>query len=277
MAKVIFDTETGVIDRELNDGDRVYSKEQVDNFKEREERKKSRGRMFSFADMDNVMKMKEEIVLGQSDLTVKDLGYFLVLQTYIDFDGVLYESSVKEKPMKKADIAKLLGISKPTALKLVNKLLKHEMLLETKVEGKKAFQINEKFHFRGHTKNKKLVKVFATKVREVYEELSPVDLGILYMVLPYIHHKTNVLCENPHETDVRKIEALSLTRLAELTGYTTSELSRRLNRMEFGDYIVFSKTIKQSKAHYTVNPLVFYRMDGEPRQDIVDTFLIQGK
>lgn len=265
------------IDKETGEIIKISSyrtEDQDKAFRKRKHREQQRGKSFSFTDMDNVEKLREDITLENIDLTTKDLGYFLVLQTYVNFEGILFESEQSKKPMNRTAIGRVLGIKKgATIKKLVDKLLKHEMLLEVD----KGYQVNEKFHFKGHTQNKKLVKAFSTKIREVYRDLSPADLGILYMVIPHIHYKSNVICSNPHEMDIRKVNTLSISQLAELTGYTKHELSRRISRMEFGDYIVFSKTIKQGKAHLTINPLVFYRMDGEPRQDIVDTFLIQGK
>ncbi len=288
MSKVIFDTETGVIERELKAGDRIISNEQAEAYREIQERKQSRGKSFTFGDMDSIREIKEDVRMAKelkdkTALSCIELGYLLVLQTYTNFDGILYESSQAMKPMNRVSIGRVLGIKKSnTVTQLVDKLLENELLIEVEEpleNGKtaKGFKVNEKYHFKGKSKNRNVVKVFSTKVREAYGELKPADLGLLYMILPYISYETNVLCHNPYEQDARKIEAMSIDDLVKITGYSLAELKRKITNMKFGEYTVFSKTTKNRKVHFTVNPLVFYRKEGEAPQALVNTFLIQGR
>jgi biotin operon repressor len=258
--------------------------EQQKAFQERQKREGSRkkAKAFTFSDMENA---KEVIEM----LTTTELGYFLVLQTYVRYeDNVLIKSTHKPVPMKRKDIGEVLGITNRSHIKKhVDNLLDKGMMSITTVQvGVKevdAFVINNHYHFKGRTENKKVAKTFSEQIRKLYQaninkknKRKPADMGFLYLILPYINYENNVLCFNPFETDGRDIVALSVADICRITGLDKKNVQSKINNLKWDGMTVFAKVLKGRKTHLKVNPFVFYRKDGEPDKSLQADFLIRG-
>jgi biotin operon repressor len=259
--------------------------EQEKAYQEKKMREKSRkkAKAFTFSNMENA---KEVIQM----LTTMELGYFLVLQTYIDYsNNALVKSSHNPTPMSRGDIGEVLGINNRSHVKKhIDNFLEKGLMIEKTitVDGKqvKAFCINEKYHFKGKTDNQKVVKAFSEQIRRIYNtnfskksKKQPADMGFLYLILPYIHYETNILCLNPFEPNPEAIEALSIADICRITGLDKKNVQAKLNNLKWDGMTVFAKVIKGRKTHLKVNPFVFYRKDGEPDNSLVTDFLIRGK
>ncbi|RSK27470.1 hypothetical protein EJF36_11560 [Bacillus sp. HMF5848] len=259
--------------------------EQQKAYQERQRRENSRkkAKAFTFSDMENA---KEVIEM----LTTVELGYFLVLQTYVRYeDNVLIKSTHNPVPMKRGDIGEVLGITNRSHIKkhIDNFLDKGMMSLKTiKVDGKEvdAFAINNKYHFKGRTENKKVAKTFSEQIRKLYQaninkrnKKKPADMGFLYLILPYINYENNLLCSNPFETDGGNIDALSVADICKITGLDKKNVQSKINNLKWDGMTVFAKVLKGRKTHLKVNPFVFYRKDGEPDKSLQADFLIRGK
>ena len=252
-----------------------------DKMSRAESRKKAKA--FTFSNMENA---KEVIQM----LTTMELGYFLVLQTYIDYtNNALVKSTHNPVPMSRGDIGEVLGINNRSHVKKhIDNFLEKGLLIEKEiaVDGMtvKAFCINEKYHFKGRTANKKVVKAFSDQIRRIYStnlskrsKKQPANMGFLYLILPYIHYDTNILCSNPFETNPEAIVALSIADICRITGLDKKNVQAKLNNLTWDGMTVFAKVIKGRKTHLKVNPFVFYRKDGEPDKSLQTDFLIRGK
>lgn len=259
--------------------------EQAEAYKEKVKLTEDRGKShaFTFSDMNNA----QEVI---QMLTTIELGYFLVLQTYIDYtNNALIVSTHNPVPMNKGQIAEALGIAnRSKAKKNIDKFIEKGLLIEKNLnyQGKQynAYCINEKYHFKGKTNNKAVAKSFSTQIRKIYKlnlskkgNKQPADLGFIYMMLPYIHYDLNVLCSNPFEKDALNIEPLSLTDLSEITGLDKKNIQNKINNLKWDGMTVFAKLIKGNKRHLKINPFVFYRKDGSPDESLKADFLIQGR
>lgn len=84
----------------------------------------------------------------------------------------------------------------------------------------------------------------------------------MYAVLPYVNKATNVICFNPHETDIDSIEFLPMKNLGELLGYKDSrKLKTAMNKVLIGEEVVFCFTENPNnrrQTFITVNPKVIY-------------------
>ncbi|RVT57636.1 hypothetical protein [Niallia taxi] len=256
--------------------------EQEKAFQEKKKREDSRkkAKAFTFSDMDNA---REAIEM----LTTIELGYYLVLQTYVRYeDNALVKSTHNPVPMNRGDIGEVLGINNRSHVKkhIDNFLAKGLMQVKTvEAKGKQveAFVINSKYHFKGTTKNKKVVKTFSEQIRKLYNDSKkkrkPADMGFLYLILPYIHYENNILCSNPFEVNPESIEALSIADICEITGLDKKNVQAKINSLTWDGMSVFAKVLKGRKTHLKVNPFVFYRKDGEPDKSLQADFLIRGK
>lgn len=261
---------------------RTVEQEQAYQDKRKREESRKKAKAFTFSDMENA---KEAIEM----LTTVELGYFLVLQTYVRYeDNILVKSTHNPVPMNRGDIGEALGINNRSHIKKhIDNFLEKGLLLTRTVivSGKEveAFVINPDYHFKGKTKNTKVVKTFSEQIRKLYCENSskkkkkPADMGFLYLILPYIHYENNVLCSNPFETNPENINALSIADICEITGLDKKNVQAKINSLKWDGMTVFAKLIKGRKIQLKVNPFVFYRKDGEPDKSLQADFLIKGK
>lgn len=260
---------------------RTVEQERAYQEKKTRESSRKKAKAFTFSDMENA---KEVIQM----LSTIELGYFLVLQTFVDYsNNALVKSTHNPIPMSRGDIGEVLGINNRSNVKKhIDNFLEKSLLIEKSIraDGKevKAFCINEKYHFKGKTDNKKVVKAFSEQIRRIYNNKSkrnkkPAHMGFLYLILPFIHYETNILCSNPFETNPEDIEALSITDICKISRLDKRNVQAKLNNLTWDGMTVFAKVVKGRKTHLKVNPLVFYRKDGEPDKSLIADFLIRGK
>lgn len=240
-------------------------------------------RAFTVTYMDAIKDLWEETTLNNT-LNSKDFGYFLVLTTYVNYDNVLFPSRQSLTPMNKADIGRALDVVYWASLKrVVEKFVENDLLREIDyeiTEGKfvPAYQVNEKYHYRGKTQDKEFIKSFNTAVRTLYKNVKPADLGFIYALLPYVHFDNNVICRNPYEKDATKIDTLSVNDIAEITGLSRQNVLKKRNSLEFDGMVVLKKEVlTRNQQYFRLNPYVFYRQAGEPPKGLRDGFLIKGK
>jgi hypothetical protein len=204
-------------------------------------------------------------VLTMDRLNSKELGYFLLLQTYVDYDNMLNMTTDSRIPMTDKELAEVLRIrDKRTYSNLIGKFAELGLLHITKIELFKkeygAFYIDDKYCLRGSSKENKVVKVFINSLQELYnqKDIKPADIGFLYRILPYIHYESNHLVRNPYEMDYFKLEVFSLKDIVGITGMDEKNVKEHL-RIKLSGIHVFG-TFKAGKySVYKVNPSLFYR------------------
>ena len=101
-------------------------------------------------------------------------------------------------------------------------------------------------------------------------------------MLPYINLEFNVLCKNPLETDLERIEPLSLKEFCAEIGYDTSQINRLLNIYRKLTFDVKGKQenfcafvfdgINRNKSKIFINPNVLYNGSNYRRVKILGMF-----
>ncbi|GAB1530121.1 MULTISPECIES: hypothetical protein [Brevibacillus] len=250
----------------IGEGHKIISPEQTEGYKLTLRRKGGRGHAFTFTDME---RLPQVIAL----LDTKESGYLLYLQCFVGYDNTLVVGA-KNTPMDKRMIREVSHIGETTFRELYRKLIDYGILIELE-NG--MYAINELYHFRGKTRNLKVIKSFTSKIKALYEHSSVVDLGFIYRLLPYVHYDKNVICTNPLEMDAKKLVPLSQTEITEITGIDESTVRRKLGRLFFDGMYVFAQVRKGREVHYKLNPFLFYRKDGSPDAFLKVDFLIKGR
>lgn len=245
-------------------------------------KKDRQAKTFTITDMDNIKTLQEG--KGMSGLNAKHLGYFLMLQSYVNWDNVLFKSREAKTPMNRKEIGEVLELGNGGTVKRnIETLIKHELLFEidyTLKDGtvSPALKVNDLYHYKGATNSKHFLKGFNTTVRELYKQSGAGDLGFIYALLPYVHQEQNVLCKNPYELDPLKIDVLTLKDMAEITGLSDRSVREKRSELAFEGMVVIKAEIhNKGKRLYRLNPFVFYRKEGDPPQILRDSFLIKGK
>ncbi|MFC0235144.1 MarR family transcriptional regulator [Fictibacillus phosphorivorans] len=284
MTKRLMDVETGEI---LEDIVSYRTKEQQEAINKKNRMKAYRDAQgtekhpFYFAKMD---KARE----ADKMLSMKEMGYFLVMQSYISYDNMLKMENDAKLPMTKKELMEVLKIKKPhTVNALVKKFIELGLVSEDKVElfGKeyKAFFINKEYCFRKDVNSKSSVKktarVFMDNVKELYAEdkIKPADLGFIYRLIPFVNYHHNLITANPYEVDASKDKPLSIEEIAKALDMEEKLVSKKVSSLYWGDMAVFAR-IKVGKATVLkVNPLVVYRQEGYPPASMFAEFVITRK
>lgn len=250
--------------------------EQVSVTRERQraeytERTRYMGRQdsFSFSDMETL----HEVVAA---LTTAQCGYLLLLQCYVEYDtGRLIKPD--GLPMTTADMQRVLmltGRRRSTFYDFMTRAKAAGI-----IGGTEHFYINPRYHFKGASANRSVIRSYATAVKRAYNEVNAADLGLIYRMLPLVHMKTNALCANPFEPDPAQLRWLNVKEMAALIGVDEKTLIRRLPRMKFdGQYVIARIKLGGGKSReplrFVFNPNVFYRNTTKPDDTLVAMFAV---
>ncbi|MBY8908879.1 hypothetical protein K6L05_03650 [Salinicoccus roseus] len=263
------DTDTG----EVVTG-RFYSTEQIEAHERQKHRqavKQSSSEPFTFVEMEGVSR-------DMGKMTNKDLGYLLILQSYMDWQNMIKNKPMDKLPMTKQEMQAVLQIrSEKTLRGLLKRFTERELINEGSAEsyGKsyKAYYINSAYCFRksviGDNKNRKTdkaVKVFMDSIKDVYKEtaIKPADIGFLMRVIPYINYHSNILCKDPSKRDHSEAQYMTIAEIAKEVRMSREETAKKIASLTWGDKYVFAriKVGTGSNQIIKVNPYVMSRSSG---------------
>lgn len=267
-----------MIDRETSEIVRVASyitvkqaeavQKQTEGLNVKKAKEGGKSKAFTFTKMESVKAITNQF-------TNVELGYFLVLQSYMDYENLLIKSTHNKYPMSKSDMGKVLGIKNRGHLnKLLERFIQNGLLIEKvlRIDGGeiKGYFVNRDMHFKGTTRSRKVVKVFCNQIRILYKSHltdkgsnQPADLGFIYKVLPYLHYETNILCFNPYEESTTNIKKMSMTDLCVVTGLDKKNLQNKIKRLNWDGMTVFLKVSEGRRMYFKVNPFLLYRKSGD--------------
>lgn len=284
MTKRLMDIETGEILENVVSIRTQEQQEIIENEKRKKAFKDAQGtdkHPFYFAKME---KVKE----ADKMLTMKEQGYFLVMQSYISYDNMLKMENDSKLPMTKKELMQVLKIKKPHTLNdLLKKFMALDLVTEEKVElyGKqyKAFFINKDYCFRKDVNSrisvKKTARVFMDNLKELYAEdkIKPADIGFVYRVIPFVNYHHNLITANPYEPDASKDSYLTVEQLAKALGMEEKLVSKKVSSLYWGDMAVFARIKRGRETILKINPLIVYRQEGFPPASLYAEFIITKK
>jgi hypothetical protein len=241
---------------------KIVSIKQAEAFKTRNEVRKGSEKRFTFTNMEAVKKLPNDIKMAH-------LGYLLYLQCFLNYYGVI---SVRNKPFNRKGLIKLLNVSENTFDSFMRVMKANDLITEVN----KVYVVNSDYHFKGKTEDSRVIKSFCTTVKTLYHNSKQADLGLIYRLLPYVHLETNTLCSNPYEQDVEKTIPLNKAQLAEITGIDERTIYSKMRRMQVGEHFVFADiSVGTSETFYRINPMLFYRKNGEADPSLIELFSIK--
>lgn len=218
----------------------------------------------------------------EEDVLDSDSARIIFLASYMDYDGKLkFDDGTL---IRKQDLAQLLKISPNKFYELYKRLTGINLLV---MNEDKSLSLNSNKFIKGKIKTKdEYTRLFIHAVRTLYENCGSREyesLGLVYRLIPYVNYKHNILCTNPHEKDVDKIEALTFADISTIFGYVKTRASDVVNILsKFGiiddyygklhifGYIGVDLDISNSKIK--VNPLLMYSGLNVDMDDIVLSF-----
>lgn len=218
------------------------------------------------------------------DLLPQTVTRLIYLNTFIHYgDNKLMKT--ERTPMEKSDLAKILGISKAAVTKFWKEVSpkyiveKENNLIFTNTDVFIKRKLNQRGGFNPYQ------KFYINGIRKLYEATAVSQhkhLGYIFKMLPYINLEFNVLCRNPLETDLERIEPLSLKEFCDEIGYDTSQINRLLNIYSKLTFDVKGKQesfcafvfdgIDRNKSKIFVNPNILYNGSNYQRVKILGMF-----
>lgn len=221
------------------------------------------------------MEMLHEVT---SVLTRAQCGFLLLLQCHVSYENGRLVNANKT-PMNTDDMRKVLRMDgrrkKSTFYDFLARCIEHRIIIEN---GDDTYSVNDRYHFRGTTPTGlAVIKSYSAKIRRIYDEVRPEDLGLVYTMLPLTHYATNTLCSNPGETVPENVNALNRKELAEAIGISVGEISRRLPTLTVdGEYVIAKVSIGGIDS-YMFNPWIFYRKMTQPDETLRTIFRVKAK
>lgn len=224
-----------------------------------------------------------ELITG---LSMKNAGVLMVLLAKMSWSTGIVVSNKKDNTSAKFavsanDLAKNeLSMMSPSEIRKALRSLESAGILEvvsySKViecggyvkhgqEKERFVQINPEFAFRGSLKDNKtgVEKQFRIYCDEALEKISSGKLdirlsGMLMKVALHLHRNYNFVVSNPQETNILKIEPITITDFCRKVGISTKTLYS-IMKLEGGEMLekfeVIGRTSKK-KAFLTVNDAV---------------------
>ena len=165
---------------------------------------------------------------GISPETVTRLIY---LNTFIGFENNTLMQTARTS-ISRRDLPDILHISKATVTRFLKEVCP-DYLIE-QADG--TILSNKSVFWRGHIKRNCTFpiyqKFYINGVRALYQSVSRNNhrqLGYFFKLLPFINVEYNLLCTNPLETELDKIELLSVADFCKLINYDVLHVNKLLD------------------------------------------------
>lgn len=200
----------------------------------------------------------------------------IFLATYINYNGYLSDS--KNTPLTKKQMCILLNISEREFSNFYKCLFDQKIISE----NKDKYCINKDMFQRGELSpidlatfaqgEKYVTRIYINAIRNLYNKStikSHKTLSYLFQVIPYVNRDYNIICSNPLETDLDKINKLTLGEFADIIEYNRSNISRLCNILFSPTFTignkeltamryVVDKSLDKSTYSMFINPRVYY-------------------
>lgn len=256
-----------------------YTPESQEAYSERKENEKKR--YMCRSDNPFYFIPTDEQFDGIAPETVTRLIY---LNTFVGYDNnrlMLTERT----PMKRKDLSSVLGLSKATISRFWKEVYSAYIIEK---DGGLIFSNSDVF-VRGRISSRKdhilYQKVYIDGVRKLYESTDKNNhrqLGYLFKLLPFINIEYNLLCYNPLETELDKVELVSLADFCSLIDYDITHLSRLLSVYKSAHFdvnghrerfcAIIYDGLDRSNAKICINPHILYSGTNYNQVEVLGAF-----
>lgn len=232
VENLAIDNETGEVLETINItipiGSKIETPKQQQRNKERREQQKQQELKKNLYRNNNPKFTFIQAEHHYKDIKPENVGRLMFLSTYLGYDSNILSMTQKTK-LKKGDLSNLMNLPNTTFSRFWNDV-NGKYLIENK-DG--YICITDEFFIRGrltktHTEWQKL---YIGAMRNLYHMLPTSGhryVGFLFQMLPFVNTEYNILCHNPYETDIEKIDPLTLNEFCIACGYKTPEQRARL-------------------------------------------------
>lgn len=166
------------------------------------------------------------------DLPPNDIVRLIYLHTYVERDGRRIMLT-RDKQMKKADLEKVLFLSRQGAFYFWNRV-SPKYIAEDDSGGLISKDVSAfvKGKIRHSAKGDAFLKFYVKGVRKLFESVAKQEpyklkyVGYLFDLLPFVNIQYNVLCSNPDEEELDDVQSITLKQFCEYIGYDFNHVDR---------------------------------------------------
>lgn len=200
----------------------------------------------------------------------------MYIATYLTYEGYLCTGN--NKPCERKNLQTLLNLSSTETDRFYNEMVSNEIF---EIRDNRIY-INQSIFSKGSivnadvaklaSNNQYITRLYVDGVRQLYKKATPrshKSLSYLFQLIPYVNREYNICCYNPLETDLNKIEHITLGEFCEILGYTPQNSTKLCSALFDPKFTINDKeqtaigyvaTKGLQKEAYTmfVNPAVYY-------------------
>lgn len=189
---------------------------------------------------------------------------FLYLCSYLSYNNILViKNGNRDVAISEDQLQNILNLSKRETIYTKNSLVEHELIT---VDKYGCIVINKKYCKKGDImkgKQSEVTRVFDNAISELYNKSSSKEhkkLALLFDLLPYVNLKYNMVCKNPSEELIERIEPYTIKELSTLLNQTNITRFKRslLDLTVDNESVIVIHTIK-GKSVLAVNPKIYYK------------------
>lgn len=149
-------------------------------------------------------------------------------------------------------------------------------------EREDGIVVNEKMFVKGSVSSKKIsnfanqnkhiTRLYTLAIRDLYKKAtvrSHKTLSYLFQVIPFVNRQYNIVCHNPLEEDLEKIEPMTLGEFCDIIGYSKRNAARLCNTLFASTFMVdgepksaiscvANKSLDKKDFKMFINPMVYY-------------------
>lgn len=212
----------------------VETGEIVSGIQMTDEEDRKRRKLFAEKQGNRTIRRKDHLPLGEFYMTTcrknqfeglqsQDIARLVFLATFMDYDCALKNG---DDYLTVDDLPQLLEVSQSTFDRLWGKI--HRRYIVESESG--ALTVIDGF-LRGKQKTitERLTKVFIQQLQALYRNTPKSKrrlFGYVFQLLYYVNVEYNILSKNPLETELDRIEPLTIKEFAAMIGYDDSQVSR---------------------------------------------------
>jgi hypothetical protein len=182
-----------------------------------EEKQKQYWRNRELTKYDKYLLVRTKKIPQSEEMSAANLGRMIYLATFCNYDNRLMLNECVT--MKESDLPEVLNLGERKTRDFKKDMKDHIIF------SKDGIFIDDTFVYRGERKEKHYtdkIRMYNLAVRSLYRALKNTKhgyFGYVVRLLPYINRKYNIVCKNPRETDINKIEAMTMMDIARAIGY----------------------------------------------------------
>ncbi|MGI5997870.1 MAG: hypothetical protein ACOX89_04305, partial [Lutispora sp.] len=213
---------------------------------------------------------KDSPIFKLSDL---NLARALLVATHINYINVVMAS--KKTPMVPRDMIHIFGIGEKSVRNLVNSFRDIGFLIDSDV----GLCVNQSFFIKGDIPdklfgwavNKKavVIRIYNQSLMSLFKKNKNIcRIGTLIRLLPWLHTKYNILCQNPFEERPEYIRPLTPLDCGQILGVYKDRIYKYLGELEsfvfdsrYGEDYIIKRTEYELDGcrnnGIIVNPLLF--------------------